>query len=439
MSVNAVISSDELKRPGSIDDPASPQPDRTPSRSRAALLIPLAILAMRASTLACKLGLALFVGRYLDLSSLGIYGLVTGAVAIGPVVVGLGMVHVIMRDAVILPLDQLTGHLRHYWLFSLSIYVVMLALVSVTSLAGGVPWVIALVIAIMLFEHAGNDVFQLLSNLERPMLANVTAFLRGCAWILIYVPIAVWDPSFRSLPSLFGFWLAGSAVAVLLFAWASREWPWKAAFKLPFEFSWIKARIKSAYLVYISDLSFVASQNLDRYIVTAFLGLQVAGIYFLYWAAANAVSQFVSITVLQIQRPRLIRAFHEGGLAAHRQLVSRCMKSTISASVVFSVIVAGAFCLVVPVLNKPVFAVNLGAFGLIMLGMAVRNFADSGAMALFTARRDYLMTLTNVAAVVALVIAQVMLLPFAGLYGAGAAILIAFSAIAVWRHRLLFG
>jgi O-antigen/teichoic acid export membrane protein len=60
-------------------------------------------------------------------------------------------------------------------------------------------------------------------------------------------------------------------------------------------------------------------------------------------------------------------------------------------------------------------------------------------MALFTARRDNLMTLTNIAAVVALVISQIVLLPIAGLYGGGAAILIAFGAIAIWRHWLLFG
>jgi hypothetical protein len=42
-------------------------------------------------------------------------------------------------------------------------------------------------------------------------------------------------------------------------------------------------------------------------------------------------------------------------------------------------------------------------------------------------------------AVGTLVFAQLLLLPLAGLYGAGGAILIAFASVAFWRYRLLFG
>lgn len=403
-------------------------------------LISIVILAMRASTLACKFGLAIFVGSQLDLSALGLYGLAVGAIALGPVVVGLGMVHVIMRDAVTQPIEELANELRHYWYFTTSVYALALVLAVIATTALDANWLWALIVAITLFEHFGNDIFQLLSNLERPLLANTNAFLRSTAWILIFIPLAIWDPNFRSLFALFAFWLGGSVVALLQFAWSSRSWPWKGAFTAPFKRSWIIASIKNAFLIYISDLSFVASQYVDRYLVTAFLGLQLAGVYFLYWSVANAVSTFVSIAVLQIQRPRLIRAYDEGGSLAHRQLVSESMKTTALASMGFSVVVATAFYVVLPLLRQPADVGSyLGAFALIMTGMALRNVADLGAMGLFTARRDHLMTLTNVASVIGLVLAQTILLPVAGLNGAGAAIVIAFAAVILWRHRLLFG
>lgn len=424
---------------GGSDDPVSPRRDQMRSLTGRALLTSTVILAMRASTLACKLGLAIFVGRYLDLSSLGLYALAAGAIALAPVVVGLGMVHVIMRDAVTLPPAQLTNNLRHYWYFTTSVYAIGLTLAVVVTFAADATWLWALVIAVALFEHFGNDVFQLLSNLERPLLANTNAFLRGAAWIVIYAPLALWHPSLRSLPILFGFWFAGSALAFLQFTYVSRPWPWKAAFALPLRRAWITATIKSAFIIYISDLSFVASQYLDRYLVTAFLGLRLAGVYFLYWSAANAVSTFVSIAVLQIERPRLIKAYHESGVRAHLLLVSGCMRVTALSSVAFSVVVGCAFYLVLPFLRQPAISDHLGAYWLTMAGMALRNVADVGAMGLFTARRDRLMTLTNVAAVIALVLVQATLLPIAGLYGPGAAILIVFAAIVLWRQRLLFG
>jgi O-antigen/teichoic acid export membrane protein len=404
-----------------------------------ALFNSILIVVMRASIIACKLGLAIFIGHYLHLSSLGLYGLAAATISLAPAVIGMGMVHLIMRDAVTLSLRQVTIDLRHYWCFTTSIYAVVLTLAVLIAIAFGASELWSLVIVIMLFEHLGNDVFQLLSNLERPLLANINAFLRGAAWILIYVPIAIWEPGFRSNTFLFGFWLGGSVSAFLLFAWASRSWPWKAAFLLPFKRDWITTTIRKAFVIYVSDLSFVGSLYLDRYLVTLFLGLQLAGVYFLYWSAASAVSTFVSIAVLQIQRPRLIKAYHDGGALAHRQLSSRFMKTTISATAVFSAAIGGAFYIVLPFLKQSTSVADyLAAYWLIIAGMAMRNVADFGAMALFTSRRDYMTTLTNLAAVIVLTLAQILLLPFAGLYGAGAAILFTFSAMTLWRYKLLF-
>ena len=63
----------------------------------------------------------------------------------------------------------------------------------------------------------------------------------------------------------------------------------------------------------VSDLSFVASQYLDRYLVTLFLGIKAAGIYFLFWTVANAASTFLTLVVQQQQRPLLIHAYRVGG------------------------------------------------------------------------------------------------------------------------------
>ena len=404
-----------------------------------AVFTSIVILVMRASILACKFGLVIFIARYLDLTSLGLFGLAAGAVILGPVVIGMGMVHLIMRDAVTLSLDQVTIDLRHYWCFTTSVYGLVLVCTVLITITFGVSELWSLVIVIMLLEHFGGDVFLLLSSLERPVLANVSAFLRGAAWILVYVPIAVWEPAFRSNTVLFGFWLAGSVSAFLLFVWASRSWPWKAAFSLPFKLVWITTTIRRAYLIYVSDLSFVGSQYVDRYLVTLFLGLQLAGVYFLYWSVANAVTTFVNMVVFQIQRPRLIKAYHDGGALAHRQLTDKFMKTTISATAAFSIAVGCAFYIVLPLLKQPTsIADHVAPFWLIMAGMAFRNISDFGGMALFTSHRDQMMTLTNLMAVIVLMLAQGLLLPFSGLYGAGAAILFTFSAIALWRYKLLF-
>jgi O-antigen/teichoic acid export membrane protein len=398
----------------------------------------LAIVLMRASIMACKFGMALFIGRYLDLAALGLYGLAAGAIALGPVVIGLGLVHLIMRDAVTMPAIQLADVLRHYWCFTIAIYAVLIAITVLLTLALGLSELWLVIALIMLFEHLGSDVFQLQSNLEQPLQANANAFIRGAAWVLAYVPLSIYAPGLRSLSVLFAFWLAGSVVALLLFAWTSRAWPWRAAFSLPLRSSWLPTTIRPALLIYVSDLSFAASQYIDRYLVTLFLGLRLAGIYFLCWSFANAASTFVSMTTLQVQRPLLIRAYHAGGAPLHRQFAARLARNAALSSIAFGTFIGVVFHMLLPLLDQPLVAAYIPAFWLIVAGMALRNMADFGAMALFTARRDGLMTLTNVVAVVMLVLAQALLLPMAGLYGAGAAILITFVAVTLWRFAIVF-
>jgi len=65
--------------------------------------------------------------------------------------------------------------------------------------------------------------------------------------------------------------------------------------------------------------------------------------------------------------------------------------------------------------------------------------ADFSTLVLFTAHLDHLTTFTNLTSVGVLVIAQLALLPFAGLHGAGAAILLTSLIMALWRYWLLFG
>ena len=288
-----------------------------------------------------------------------------------------------------------------------------------------------LIIAVMWFEHIGNDVFYLFSSIRQHVSANASAFLRGAAWILVYVPLAIWDPTLRTLQHLFGFWLVGGMLTLVLFVCLSWSWPWRAAFSLPFKPSMIISTIRKSFHLGVGDLAFVASLYLDRYLVTLFLGMKTAGVYFLFWTVANAVTTFLGLVVQQQQRPLLIHAYRVGGSSAHCLLAWRFMQTMALANAALSIAVGLSFQMLLPWLGQPALADHLPAFWLIVAGMAARCLADFEATGLFTAHRDRLTTLTNVVSVGVLAIAQAILLPLAGLYGAGGAI------YHVWRNNAL--
>ncbi|MDX3965454.1 MAG: polysaccharide biosynthesis protein [Bradyrhizobium sp.] len=407
----------------------------SPSR----LLVDLMVMAMRASVMGCKFGLALFIARYLDLSSLGLYGLAAGAIAAVPTVVNLGMNHLLMRDAVTASTSETIDGMRHHWCFVAFAYAVLLTITTLVTVLFGTPPLWIIIVAVIMFEHVGNDIFYLLSSLQRHVWANAISFIRGAAWILIYVPLAIWDPSFRSLSYLFGFWLVGGVASVGLFASLSRSWPWLASFSRPFRLRVITDAIQKSFLMLLSDVGFITSQYIDRYLITLFLGLKVAGIYFLFWTVGNSATTFLALVHQQKQRPSLISAYRTSGPSAHRLLAWRFLQTTALATAVLSTVIGLTFQVLLPWVAQPALVAQWPAFWLIVAGLAVRYMADFGALALFTAHLDRLTTVTNLASVGILVLVQLALLPIAGLHGAGAAILLTSLVIALWRYWLLFG
>jgi O-antigen/teichoic acid export membrane protein len=413
-------------------------PASMPASARRFVIV-LIIMAMRASVMGTKFALALFIAHYLDLSSLGLYGLASGAIAIVPVIVNTGMNHLLMRNAVTASADELTDSMRHHWTFVFSVYAVLLASAVVITVTFGTPALWLLIVTAMLFEQVGNDVFYLLSSIQNHVSANAIAFLRSAAWILVYIPLAAWDPTLRTLSYLFTFWLAGGLLSLVLFVYLSWSWPWRAAFSLPFRASVVTGTLRNSVLFYVSDLSFIASQYVDRYLVSLFLGIEAAGIYFLFWTVANAATAFLGLVLGQKQRPLLINAYKAGGLPAHSQLARHFLQTTILATAALSIALAAVFQLLAPWLKQASLAGHWTAFWLIVAGIAFRYVTEFLGMGLFTAHRDKITTLTNVVSVCVLVVAQIILLPITGLHGAGGAILITFAGMALWRYQLLFG
>jgi hypothetical protein len=85
------------------DPSVAKQIDPTPGVQSRALLAAL-IMAMRGATQVAKFALTLFIARFIDLETLGLYGLVVGLTVVLPVIAGLGLVNCLGRHAVTQPL-----------------------------------------------------------------------------------------------------------------------------------------------------------------------------------------------------------------------------------------------------------------------------------------------------------------------------------------------
>ena len=76
----------------------------------------------------------------------------------------------------------------------------MLVCTVLITITFGVSELWSLVMVIMLLEHF--EAYRCCYRASNVLLANVSAFF-AAAWIMAHVPIAVWEPAFRSNTVLF--------------------------------------------------------------------------------------------------------------------------------------------------------------------------------------------------------------------------------------------
>jgi O-antigen/teichoic acid export membrane protein len=397
---------------------------------------PLYILLIRGALLAIRLLLVLYIGKYLGLRDLGVYGLLNGAVALTPVFVSMGMVHLVMRDTVSHDIRDSVRSLRIYWSYIAFVYAVGIAFVCILYIYGYISQLVLICSFICFLEHVGNDFFHLFINTRRPILANVTAFFRGGVWVILYVPLSSIFEIFRSVEWLFIFWFAGDVLALLLASWSVRHWPWRESLQQRLDFRSYLEVWRRSRLLFVSDLTHLAAQYLDRYIVSFYLGLELAGVYFFFWTIGNAVNTLVTLGFVQVQRPKLIAASVEDTKYKTREfvgLVRKYCKENLIITTVLTTVVGFIFETLVPYVHKPEVLPYIGAFWLIMIASGLRTLADFGAMAQFAASADVEMTASNAASLALFLLLGIAFTPVLGIYGAGLAVFCTFSLVGSWR------
>lgn len=399
-------------------------------------LLAFLIMGMRAATQVAKFALTLFIARFIDLETLGLYGLVVGLTAVLPVVAGLGLINCLGRHAVTQPLADVVGTLLRYLGLQGWIY----AAVLVMGIAAGSLWLpptlAALIVVTVLLEHVNNDLFSLLNHLRQPRLANLLMFLRSAGWIFIYMGLAFAVPSLRSLPVLLGFWIGGSLLALGCFAIATRHWPWASAVRSGRPPRWLFNQFRESRLLYVNDVANTAAQFLDRYIVGLFMGLELAGVYFLYWSVGNAVANLVGTGMIQVAEPHLIAA-HKRQDGSFQRLFNRSLMEIVAVALVLSVLGGAVIYVALPYLQRPLLAAWLPALWLILAGTVLRMIYEAQGMNLYSRYRDRQILASGLLLCAVSFTANILLVPRFALYGAVAAMILAFAAGAVCRQVMI--
>ncbi len=379
----------------------------------------IALLVMRAATAGAKFLLAIYTARYLGLSDLGIYGLLIAGTTIVPAVAGLGMTDWIVRKIVDLPSSEALPLIACRLSLTLSIHLIVQPLAFATDLLLGEPIPARLAMLagiILLLENLGSETSDLLVARRRLLLSNSLTFLRTGFWPLLVITVWHVDPQLRTLDSLLLGWLAALGLnLIVLLSLLIQNGRWRFMRPHP---TLLIVQLRSSWRLYIKDVSATLGIFVDRFLISMFLGLELAGVYTLFWSIGNVVHSLVIVGMLQSQIAPLLAAGRKSDKTEFRVVGRRLWTETAAWTIVLALGTAIAMPLLVPLLGRPLLQANFTVFWMILAATLLRIAADGYGFALLALSRDRAIAVIAGCGALASAAMNAVLTPTAGLWGA---------------------
>jgi len=390
--------------------------------------------------LASKLVLTLYMGRYLGLADLGLYGLVFAAVTISSAILGVRLDYVVARDLVGASPERTVSILRDQGLFYALNYGLYALLIVVAYFLGLADLgLLILIFVISVFENLSGAMTTNLIAMGSPLLSTTLFFVRSGLWSLLAVALGLFLPAFRSVDVVLAFWAAGEALAVVLNLWVWRALPWYEALHQPIAWHKMFAAARVCLPMWLGTIGGIVALSVDRFAVSYFLDLEKVGIITFYSSFATALLSMVQSGFFAFSYPRMIQSYRSGDRDG---FLHETHKTAWEAAIFVTIagVVLGALMPVLsPYLNKPELAAESYTFWLMLVGVWLRTNADTLYYVLYAQEKDKALWLGAIFFLIPAVGCNVVLVPWVGLPGTGYSAIIVSLFLLLWRLKYVLG
>jgi O-antigen/teichoic acid export membrane protein len=384
---------------------------------RPAVVAAVWVLILRGLTLSSRFLLSVLLARMLSPDEMGQYGLVTAVLAFALLGLGLEFYSHTLRELV--PASPI----RRAQIIADQIVLGAVTFVIVGLLSGLAvlfdlfpsrlaPWFLL----ILATEHISLEATRILIITSRPIRAYMGVFLRGGVWVYVIAVLMFTVPSLRSLETVLVWWALGGACSIIFAGVSLRELPWRELRNKRTDWAWIYAGLLAARPFMLTAGGALTVSYIDRFMIDGFAGRGELGIYTFYSTISIGILS-LGASVSQQFLPKIIVAY-ASGTAAFRKSLGTFFWTIFG--------VAGGMILLAAVLISPLmtllqltqYAQSIGVFLWMLPGILLRILADVPSYALYAARADGKLLLSNLASAIVSILFNIGLIPVLGIYGA---------------------
>ncbi|HWK42602.1 MAG TPA: oligosaccharide flippase family protein [Croceibacterium sp.] len=300
-------------------------------------MAPMLNVALRVATLGTRFALIFVLARYLDVASVGYYGLFTAAIGYALLCVGLDLYVYTTREIAKTDANRQGHLLKNQAALVVLLYFALTPLAIILLPTTGLPKIILYwFIPILFLEHINQELYRLLIILHRQIAASTLLFIRQGSWALAITGLMIVREDSRNLTVVMAFWATAgvfAAAAGLRKLHGLRMGGWRERI----DWRWIRNGIGVSGAFLAATMAIRGVQTFDRYWLEDIAGIEVVGAYVLFFGIASALNVFLDAAIFSFRYPELIRLSHEQRYTEMRSRVHIMALLTIGACLAFSV------------------------------------------------------------------------------------------------------
>ncbi|MDD3182625.1 MAG: hypothetical protein PHD48_07485 [Alphaproteobacteria bacterium] len=390
----------------------------------------------RLTSLATKLLLTLYMGRYLSLEEMGTYGLVFSATSIITCMLGMRTDYAISREIIAAPETDVAVKMRDQAAFLLlnwgGLAFAMIALFFVDDL-GLAPTTFLFIFFLSTIESAADIIHINITSLGNPFWANVVFFVRAASWVFPVVLFGILFPFLRNAHFIFTLWCLGATAGVAMGIVSWRTLPWHKTFNTEINWSWLGQVVRQSAGIWLGTIGLTSGVFLDRFVVMKYLGIDSVGIITFYASFAIALLTLVHSGILSFSYPQMVKLHAESNPTGFWHEVHRTYGQVLFFGTVLTIGLGVCVPILGSLLGKEAFVQESFTFWLMLAAFWVRCCAEPLYYILFARHQDRAIWVGDILFLIPSLGLNILLTPIFGLQGIGYGALISSLLLLMWR------